>query len=179
MKTNWFSSVGENVEVMRATSATIGPLMAVPMVGKLPWLVQSGIDVTVSHESWMKRKVTRSFELRLWSILTNSSRQFVGWAGAAMKLLPEVGAGIIPSKACAVAWLAANWAEVAGSVAILTTGLPLTIGQSAAGGGRHRSVKSPPRSATEGTTWLKVCPGTTSLRHSSDQKKKVFVLSLL
>ena len=37
----------------------------------------------------------------------------------------------------------------------------------------HRSLKLPERSASEGTNTLKVCPGTRSLRHSCDQKKKV------
>src|SRR5579862_3382262 len=41
------------------------------------------------------------------------------------------------------------------------------------------SLKSPVRSAAEGTAWLIFCPGTISRRHSCDQKKNVFFFSLL
>ena len=46
-------------------------------------------------------------------------------------------------------------------------------------GAGHNSLKSPLRSASDGTGVLKLIPGTTSLRHSCDQKKNVLLLSSL
>src|SRR5579864_1887553 len=101
----------------------------------------------------MKRKVARNLSVKLWSTRISSSRQFVPCAGAAVKKhwlveLPgtqvdafdPVGAGIIVRSACATAWLAAN----AGNPEILAP----TDGQSGPG---QISLKSPPRSATDGT----------------------------
>src|SRR5947209_9998582 len=119
----------------------------------------------------MKRKVACSLSLKLWSPRTSSSRQFVGWDGAATKKFPfpGVGAGNIAKSGRAPlsigTWFPGNCAFETGS-----------IGQSVPG---QTSEKLPERSAADGTGTLKLIPGTTSLRHSSEKKKKLLLLSLL
>src|SRR6478609_6296359 len=109
----------------------------------------------------------------------SSSRQLVGCEGAALKIslpgTPALGSGIIPRKAPAAGstgtWLFRNGACVDGSIGQSINEPLVGLGQT--------SLKLPPRSATDGTGWLKVCPGTRSRRHSCDQKKNVFCLSVL
>src|ERR1700726_417648 len=102
----------------------------------------------------------------LWSTLINSSRHVVGnetvWSTAGNPLFVEFAAGISASSA----WPTA----VIGTAAGLGT-----LGQSTPG---HKSEKFPDRSASEGT-FCRIVDGFFSLRHSCDQKKKVFFLSLL
>src|ERR1700693_1825936 len=54
-----------------------------------------------------------------------------------------------------------------------------TLGQSLVFTGAQRSVKLPARSASEGTSTAPVVCGFFSRRHSSDPKKKVFLLLVL
>src|ERR1017187_1756525 len=123
-----------------------------------------------------------------------SSCQSVPCAGDAMNLLKPALSTVFGMEI----W--ANSGTALGSIGTKVWPEPLVKpeGQSV-GEMVQRSVKSPtapgavkacaqplfvvapgqPRSAAEGTTTLKSTPGTTSFRHSSDQKKKVLVLALL
>src|SRR5689334_19114997 len=84
-----------------------------------------------------------------------------------------VGSGIRVSRACDTAWLC--WK--AGTLARFGVATPFTVGQWP-GSDAHTALKSPARSATDGTNALK-SRGTRLRRQSWDQKKKVFFLSVL
>src|SRR5438270_7535370 len=120
----------------------------------------------------------------------SSSRHVVGlatvWRTAGKPLVTVLAAGMMAKNA----WPVGSTATVLfGKVAKVlgTTPGPLD-GQSGkpVSGSRvksvpaagQRSLKLPPRSASEGTFWLIVVE-IFSRRHSSDQKKKVFFLSEL
>src|SRR5437660_532729 len=125
---------------------------------------------------------------------TSSSRQLVGWVGEELKkgVMPSgptaLDVGIIASSACTFGSLALKpGTTVRSGVWPVLSRKPGTAGQSlksglpdvlVAGFGQ-RSLKCPVRLASEGTAKLKVWPGTLSFRHSSDQKKNVFCLSML
>src|SRR5271168_1441607 len=95
----------------------------------------------------------------------------------------------MPVRLLALGIRAVNAAPVGSMVTVLFTkgvpGVPLE-GQSGNAAGEkvdpveyagQTSLKLPVRSASEGTCWLTFSPGTISLRHSCDQKKKVFCLA--
>src|SRR6478672_11539359 len=115
--------------------------------------------------------------VKLWSTRINSSRQFSGSETAAMNVEPSgvtlVGSGIRVSRAWETAWLC--WK--AGTVARFGVGTPFMVGQWL-GSDAQIALKSPARSATDGTNALK-SRGTRLRRQSWDQKKKVFFLSVL
>src|SRR5689334_5952886 len=127
----------------------------------------------------MKRKLARHFAPMFWSTRTNSCRQFVCCAGEALNTQlpgpPLVGSGIIASIGTALGStgtrLPGKKVPVAGSMGQSLMSPLVGFGQS--------SLKLPLFSANEGTGVLKTMPGTTSLRHSCDQKKNVLVLSWL
>src|SRR5436190_19511942 len=115
-----------------------------------------------------------------WSMRNSSSRQVVGNVGEAFQVsTPFVGEGI-----CAIS------AAAFGSMGTmsLTNRCPVlrSMGHSGKfvvsikpGVGEHTSLKLPWRLAIEGTITLPRFAGTRSRRHSCDQKKNVFCLSLL
>src|SRR5215471_11542248 len=101
---------------------------------------------------------------------TSSSRQVSGsetvCTTAGKPLFVVVGVGISESRA----WPTGSM----GTFAKLGT-----LGQSGVLTGTHRSVKSPLRSAFEGTFTAPVVCGFFSRRHSSEKKKNVFLLLVL
>src|SRR5215469_13171361 len=122
----------------------------------------------------------------LWSTRRSSSRQLVACDGEATKKLPKpgVGRGNIGNNGTA-----------RGSIGTRLPGKGVPVagftGQSVLG---QTSLKSPnapgvqfdalvapghPRSAADGVGLKKFAPGTTSRRHSCDQKKNVLLLSVL
>src|SRR5271165_2720081 len=110
----------------------------------------------------------------------SSSRQLVGCVGEALyRAAPGT-----PAFAIGISGRS-SWPTVLMGTMLLGKGLlvPGMCGQSGLAlsppGLEQRSVKFPVRSAADGTATLKTWPGTLSLRHSCDQKKKVFVLSVL
>src|SRR6266403_300536 len=120
----------------------------------------------------------RSLEEKLWSMRTNSWRQVRGStmdltkkelaplsvvsgemrASSSTLALASIGT-LLPGKGFPVLGLIGHSA--------LLTGVTEVLGQT--------SLKLPPRSALEGTCWLKL-KGLRSRCHSCDQKKKVFSL---
>src|SRR5580704_3194355 len=114
----------------------------------------------------------------------SSSRQFVGRDGVANQAFgPKFGVGISGKRPLTTVglvmgtWLLGKYLPVVGSMGQFGK-LPEFTGELAAG---HTSLKFPVRSASVGTvvTLKKLDDGTTSRRHSSDQKKKVFCLFVL
>src|SRR5579872_7146225 len=104
------------------------------------------------------------------SMRSNSSRQLVGCTGEDTKELPTFAVGI---------------RAFSSRVPLILTGtvlpgnglaVPGIWGQLEPG---QTSEKLPARSAAVGTWALKFWPGTRSLRHSCDQKKKVLSLPVL
>src|SRR5437016_4810912 len=99
----------------------------------------------------MKRNVTNSLELMLWSILTSSSRQLVGTEGEAEKNVapggPPVGVGIRARSARPLGstgtWFPGNGKPVLGSIGQSVLEPVVGLG--------HRSLKFPCRSARDGT----------------------------
>src|SRR5436853_6348966 len=147
----------------------------------------------------MKRTLPRPLVPMFGSTRISSCRQLVCCAGEALKVKspgwPLVGLGIITNIGTA---LGSTVTELFGKPVRVPLCAPAALaGQSVktgtffnAGssdgacrksvpGVGHSSLKSPARSASDGTGVLKLIPGTTSLRHSCDQKKNVFVLSWL
>src|SRR5256885_12495098 len=103
---------------------------------------------------------------------TNSSRQVSGsetvctTAGKPLLSSPGSAFGMRDSSACPT-----------GLIGIAAGLAPFLFGQFfAAAAPEHKSVKSPFRSASEGTFTAPVVCGFFSRRHSSEKKKKVFFL---
>src|SRR6266403_1104346 len=131
----------------------------------------------------MYRNVRRYLSLMLWSTRISSSRQVVGvetvCANAGNPPLVVLALGINARSADPTA----VGVTVSPGNRECVVGL---IGQSGKlvvsitpGVAEHRSLKLPPRSASEGTFCGAMVEGFFSRRHSSEKKKKVFFLSEL
>src|SRR6266853_4299618 len=103
----------------------------------------------------------------------SSSRHVVGVETIEETAGIEVPSGKLPDVVFGSGMRATRAAPTA--VGVMTCG---PLGQSA-GSCAQRAVKSPLRSASDGTSWGETAEGFFSLRHSSDQKKNVFFLSEL
>src|SRR6266853_4571446 len=120
----------------------------------------------------MSRNVPLTLSVKLWSTRISSSRQVVGRVGEAFQVFtPCVGSGISAASAGELTVSMGTMFPGKGAWVLGSVGQLLNEPR----GSGHKSLKSPSRSAREGTVTLPRLAGTRSLRHSCDQKKKVLL----